>query len=157
MSNFSASHKNQYHPAMLKTVADLTAADLDRIPIWKLVDPSKQDVEPWPKKGAAPLLSIVRTECVASDGTVYVGCAILTKINLISPVVFTSDRRIKLFHAQEPNLEWRKEAYAALGRGAEAFFPLKIAMTVSSQHRPLPMTLRGFIHRSADGAFNAVR
>jgi len=142
---------------MVKTVADLNADDFGRIPIWKLVDPSKQDVEPWPKKGGAPLLSVVRTECVASDGTVYVGCAILTKINLISPVVFTSGRQIKLFHAQEPDVEWRKEAYAALGRGAESFFPLNVKMSVSSQHRPLPMRLQGFIYRSEDGAFNAVR
>jgi hypothetical protein len=136
----------------------LTVADFNQFPIWKLLDPAKPDVEPVNKKGGAPLLSLVATECVAADGSVHPGFAILTKINLVAPVLFAGDTQIALYHGDtEPPAEFRASAYERLGKKSDELFPLRIRMTVTSQHRPLPAAFDGFVYRTKDGGFLAVR
>jgi hypothetical protein len=142
----------------MKHITELTASDIQQCGIWTYVDPAKPAIKPWPKKGAAPLLSIVRTECVSANGSAHTGFAILTKINLVAPVIFGGDRQIKLYHgSEEPSLPWRTDAYKALGVAADDFFPVAIRMVVTSRHRPLQNKFDGFVYRSLDGGLSAVR
>jgi len=60
-SRLSAAYGASSERKFMKKQIELTIEDFQAHPIWKTLDPAGDVVKPWPKKGDAPLFSLVST------------------------------------------------------------------------------------------------